>query len=184
MLAPVKTKGGYTLLEMMIVVAIVTILTAAAIPNFIIWNQKQKLKSDVSNLAGTLAIARMTAVNQNTPVIVTIAQTLPAAVTVTFISPQGVTMFPTITMSPIIRLTNAAGAAPVSPQSLRFNNMGTWVSTGNINNICLNAGVVGACSPASTSQELNFRNAGVDNFRIVVLQTGKIIWCYIPSCTQ
>jgi hypothetical protein len=52
------------------------------------------------------------------------------------------------------------------------------VSTVNINNIC----IPGACP--STSQVLNFRNAGTDNYRIVVLQTGKIIWCYVPTCIQ
>jgi prepilin-type N-terminal cleavage/methylation domain-containing protein len=178
MLAPTKTKGGYTLLEMMIVVAIVGVLCAISVPNFIIWNQKQKLKSDVANLAGTLAIARMTAINQNTPVVVSITQIPPAAVSVTFLSPVGAVMLPPITMSPIIRLTDAVGGAALSPQDLRFNNMGTWVNTGTLNNIC----IPGACP--STSQVLNFRNGGTDNFRIVVLQTGKIIWCYIPTCIQ
>ncbi len=165
----------------MVVMAIIGVLVAVAVPNFIIWNQKHKLKSDVANLAGTLAFARMTAINQNTPVVVNVSQVLPAPVTVTFHTPLGapIDMLPTITMDPIIRLTDAVGGAAVSPQDMRFNNMGTWVNTANqCNNIC----IPGACP--SNPQVLNFRNAGTDNFRIVVLQTGKIIWCYIPTCTQ
>jgi prepilin-type N-terminal cleavage/methylation domain-containing protein len=178
MLAPVKTRGGYSLIEMMVVIAIIGVVAAIAVPNFIIWNQKHKLKSDVANLAGTLAFARMTAINQNTPVVVNVSQVFPAPVNVTFTSPLGAAMLPTIIMDRSVRLTDAVGGAAVSPQDLRFNNMGTWVNTGNINNLC----IPGACP--STSQVLNFRSPGADNFRIVVLQTGKIIWCYIPICTQ
>ena len=180
MLRPSNTIKGYSLLEMMVVMAIIGVLVAVAIPNFITWNQKQKLKSNVANLAGTLAFARMTAINQNTPVVVNVSQVLPAPVTVTFQNQLGVPipMLPTITMDPIIRFTDSVGGAAVSPQDMRFNNMGSWVNTANINNICIPA----ACP--STSQVLNFRNPGTDNFRIVVLQTGKIIWCYIPTCTQ
>ena len=178
MLTRAQTNGGYTLLEMLLVLAIVGVLVAVAVPNFMAWNQKFKLKSDVANLAGTLAFARMTAINQNTPVIATVAQLPPGPVTVTFLSPLGATMIPPITMDGVVQLTDALGGTGASPQAVRFNNMGSWVNTGAANNIC----IPNACP--SISQVLNFRNAGQDNFRIVVLQTGKIIWCNIPSCTQ
>ena len=188
MLEPAKNRQGYSLLETMVVVAIVGVLTAIAVPNYITWNQKYQLKSEVANLAGTLAFARMTALNQNVPVVVTVTQTLPAPVLVTFTNPDslpvaGAVVLPPITMNSRVSLTDAGGGAGASPQDLRFNPMGPWVNTGTVNNICLNAGgVAGACP--STSQVLNFRSPGADNFRIVVKQTGKIIWCYIPTCTQ
>jgi type IV pilus modification protein PilV len=168
---------------MMIVVAIVGILAAVAVPDFILWNQKHKLKSEVSNLAGTLAFARMTAINQNTPVLVNVSQVPLASVIVTFASPAGATMLPTITMDRSVRLTDAAGNAAVSPQNMRFNNMGTWMNIVNVNNKCIDGfGTASACP--STSQVLNFRSPGSENYRIVVLATGKIIWCYIPTCIQ
>ena len=187
MLEPAKNRQGYSLLETMVVVAIVGVLTAIAVPNYITWNQKYQLKSEVANLAGTLAFARMTALNQNVPVVVTVTQAPPAAVVVTFTNPNsippGAVVLPPITMNSRVSLTDAVGGAGASPQDLRFNPMGPWVNTGTVNNICLNAGgVAGACP--STSQVLNFRSPGADNFRIVVKQTGKIIWCYIPTCTQ
>ena len=184
MLEPAKNRQGYSLVEMMVVVAIISVLTAVAVPNFIIWNQKWQLKSEVANLAGTLGFARMTALNQNVPVVVTVTQALPAPVVVTFTNfNTGAAVLPPITMNSRVSLTDAGGNPPASPQDLRFNPMGPWVNTGTVNNICLNAvGVAGACP--STSQVLNFRSPGTDNFRIVVLQTGKIIWCYSPTCTQ
>jgi prepilin-type N-terminal cleavage/methylation domain-containing protein len=183
MLEPAKNRQGYTLTELMVVVAIIGALTAIAVPNFIVWNQKAQLKSDVANLAGTLAFARMTALNQNVPVVVTVTQTLPAAVTVRFTNfNTGGVVLPDIIMNARVSLTDAGGAAGVSPQDVRFNPMGTWANTGTVNNICLPGGP-GTCG-AGTSQVLNFRTPGADNFRIVVLQTGKIIWCYIPTCTQ
>ena len=169
----------------MIVVAIVGILAAVAVPDFILWNQKYKLKSEVSNLAGTLAFARMTAINQNTPALVNVSQVPLAPVIVTFTSPPPIsaTMLPTITMDRSVRLTDAGGAAAVSPQNMRFNNMGSWMNIVNVNNKCIDGfGTASACP--STSQVLNFRSPGSENYRIVVLATGKIIWCYIPTCIQ
>jgi prepilin-type N-terminal cleavage/methylation domain-containing protein len=181
MLEPAKNRQGYSLLETMVVVAIIGVLTAVAVPNFLIWNQKYQLKAEVANLAGTLAFARMSAINQNIPIVVTVTQA-PAAVVVTFTNPRLLApldvVLPSITMNSKVSLTDAVGGVGASPQDLRFDPMGTWANTGTVNNIC----IPGACP--STSQVLNFRSRGADNFRIVVLQTGKIIWCYIPTCTQ
>jgi prepilin-type N-terminal cleavage/methylation domain-containing protein len=187
MLEPVKNRQGYSLLETMVVVAIVGILTAVAVPNFLTWNQKYQLKHEVANLAGQLAFARMTSINQNIRVVVTVTHVPPAAVVVTFTNPQilppGDVVLPPITMNARVSLTDAIGGAGVSPQDMRFDPMGTWANTGTAANICIDAlGAAGVCP--RTSQVLNFRNPGVDNFRIVVLQTGKIIWCYIPTCIQ
>jgi hypothetical protein len=129
----------------------------------------------------------MTAINQNVPVVVTVTQAPPAAVVVTFTNPNsappGAPVLPPITMNTRVSLTNAAGGVlGVSPQDVRFNTMGTWADTTNGNNICIPGGL-GTCA-AGTSQVLNFRSPGADNFRIVVLGTGKIIWCYVPTCTQ
>jgi Tfp pilus assembly protein FimT len=169
----------------MVVVAIVGILVALAVPNFISWNRKYQLKSDVANLAGTMGFARMSAINQNIPVLVTVSQAPLAAVIVTFTTiPAGPTpLFPAITMNSGVSMTNAAGTAVLSPQTMRFNTTGIAADTANTNNICLSAlSVPGGCP--SSSQVLNFRNAGVDNFRIVIKPTGKIIWCYTPNCDR
>jgi prepilin-type N-terminal cleavage/methylation domain-containing protein len=205
MLGPVKDRKGYSLVEVMVAVAIIGVLTAIAVPNFMIWNQKYQLKSEVANLAGTLGLARMTAINQNTAVnIVVCHQTdpcpvgtpnaTPAQVTVFFQNAATLALIPglsPITMTSGVALSNEAsllvgggGASPLSPQTVTFNSMGMWSNAGDLlgNNICIGAppGFPGPCP--SLAQVLNFRSAGADNFRIVILATGKINWCYIPSC--
>jgi len=104
-------------------------------------------------------------------------------------APPGAVVLPPITMNTRVSLTNsvggvvgAFGSGVASPQDVRFNTMGTWADTANPKNICIPGGL-GTCA-AATSQVLNFRSPGTDNFRIVVLGTGKIIWCYVPTCTQ
>lgn len=190
MLRPAKIRNGYTLVEMMVVLAIIGVLVSIAVPNFLSWNRKYQLKSDVANLAGTMAFARMSAINQNIQVLVTVNQAAPpAGVNVTFTNPAAVPpndiVFQAITMNAGVLLTNAVGGAVLSPQTMRFNTAGMTANTGNINNICLSAlSVPGACVPASTSQVLNFRSAGTDNFRIVIKPTGKVVWCYTPDCDR
>ena len=208
MLGRVKTGQGFSLVEVMVVVAIIGALVAVGVPNYIIWNQKYQLKSEVGNLAGNLGRARMTAINQNTRVDVyvcylqpacpsTAVNATPAQVTVFFINPNGaipvappglpgalIAGLATITMNPIVTLTNEAGAAVASPQIVGFSPMGLWTNQSDLgNNICVsNTDVPGACP--QTRQVLNFQNPNAVNYRIVILPTGKVAWCYTGNCVN
>ena len=205
MLGRVKTGQGYTLIEVMVVVAIIGALAAVGVPNYIIWNQKYQLKSEVANLAGNLGRARMTAINQNIPVTVTVchqtnpcpvvpvpvANLTPAQVTVFFQNTAGAPIvgLPSITMNPAVSLSdvngNLVGAGVTSPQSLRFSPMGIWVDAQNANNICMvGAAPTTPCPAAPNSQVLNFVNANAVNHRIVILPTGKVAWCYTGNCVN
>ena len=130
MLAPSNTIKGYSLLEMMVVMAIIGVLAAVAVPNFIVWNQKHKLKSDVANLAGTLAFARMTAINQNTPVVVNVSQVLPAPVTVTFASPLGASRYAPDnyygSSSPVDRCRGGGRGITPGPEIQQHGHMGEY----------------------------------------------------------
>ena len=209
MLGRVKTGQGYSLIEVMVVISIIAVLVVVAVPNYIIWNQKYQLKSEVSNLAGNLGRARMMAISQNTPVNVIVCYLLPACpgtavnatpaqVTVFFINPNAappvappglpgapIVGLSTIVMNPVVTLTNEAGAAVGAPQTVSFTPMGLWTNAGDLlgNNICVSAAdVPGACP--QTRQVLNFQNPNAVNHRIVILPTGKVAWCYTGNCVN
>ena len=70
--SPRSSQDGFTLIEVMIAVAIVGILAMVAIPNFTQWNARYQLKQGTTELAGSLSLARMAAMNRNLPVTATV----------------------------------------------------------------------------------------------------------------
>jgi Tfp pilus assembly protein FimT len=189
--ARLKGDAGISLTEVTIVVAIIGLLIMVAVPNFQDWNLKYKLKDAIGLVHGYMNLARMNAINRNTPVTVTVTQTSPTArVTVTFRNPGGTDVVPPLTLDAGLSLTNATGVAVgsgvSSPQDVRFTPMGLRTNTGNANNLCItNTGAYtgAACANAST-QAFNFKNTKGLNYRIVVTSTGKASWCYAAACAQ
>ena len=181
--APLHAAGGFTLIELMIIVGIIGMLVAVAIPNYMDWNRKYKLKDAVALVHANMGMARMTAINQNQDAIITVTQATAASpVTVAFTGVSGIN---TLTFDSEVSLTNAngdtVGSGVSSPQSFRFSTMGMRVNYGANNQCISNTGASTACG-AATSQALNFKNSKGLNYRIVVLPTGKIAWCYSGTC--
>jgi prepilin-type N-terminal cleavage/methylation domain-containing protein len=194
-----KKTSGYTLTELMMVIAIVAVLAGLAVPNFLDWNRKYQLKDAVGTLYGNLALARMTAINQNTTVTVTVSQpTVSDVVAVTFRNPAGTDVMPPLNMNRTlygnvnneVNLTNLnsdfVGAGVASPQVVQFMPNGLRLNTGTAGNLCIALPVGTAYVPcsAATAQVFNFRNTKNENYRIVILPTGKISWCNSSSCAQ
>ena len=79
-MSPVRPLGkerGYSLVELMIVLAIMGILSLIAVPWFYKYAQRNKLKSAAFEVQTTLLAARMKAVKRNQPVSVAINGTSP-----------------------------------------------------------------------------------------------------------
>lgn len=61
-------RKGYSLIEMMLAVAILGILVMVAVPDLLVWSANHRLRSNISELQGNLQVARITAINRNAPV--------------------------------------------------------------------------------------------------------------------
>ena len=60
-----RNKSGFTIYELMIVMAIVAILASIAIPNYFAWLPKQRLKNAAADLQSNMQHARLVAVKEN-----------------------------------------------------------------------------------------------------------------------
>ncbi|HEV8539570.1 MAG TPA: prepilin-type N-terminal cleavage/methylation domain-containing protein [Nitrospiraceae bacterium] len=198
----IRTMRGFTLTEMMVVVGIIALLSAFAIPNYLDWQRKYRLKDSIAFLQSSLALARMIAMNQNTTVTVTISQpSATSAVTVAFTKSAGggtKDVMPPMTLPPStgftssaageISLTNTGGGTVASPQDIQFTALGRPVNPSTTpnaaNNLCINStGAYTACS-GGTAQAVNLKNSKGLNYRVVVGTTGKLSWCYATSCAS
>lgn len=67
-LEQIKKKAGFTLVELMVAVAIIGIMAAVAAPGFIAWLPNYRLKSAARDVYSALQNARLLAVKENTTV--------------------------------------------------------------------------------------------------------------------
>ena len=65
-----RKNTGFTLLELMVVIAITAILSVIVVPNMIGWRNNAKLKGNVLNLRGYLEMAKLKAIKENAKVAV------------------------------------------------------------------------------------------------------------------
>lgn len=65
-----KDKNGFTLLEIMIVIAIVAIISAVAVPGYLTWIPKNRLGSASRDVLSAMQKARLRAIKENTTVAV------------------------------------------------------------------------------------------------------------------
>jgi prepilin-type N-terminal cleavage/methylation domain-containing protein len=195
MITKSKSEAGFTLTELMVVVVCLGVLAALAMPNFLSFVSKAKLKDATALVAGDINLARVSAINFGTTVTVTLCyQTTPCPgaqanptlnqVTVFFQNPAGADVMPHETLDSLIALTDASNAVVTSPQDVQFSQVGIRKFIGtNANNLCIaTTGAYTACA-GGNAQAFNFRTTnGNFNYRVVVAPSGKSTWCYASTC--
>lgn len=130
--SPLRNQRAFTLIEVMIAVAIVGILAMVAIPNYTQWNARYQLKQGTTELAGSLNLARMAAMNRNLAVTVTLAL-VSGKVNVDFggalapiLLPQSIIAF---TGGPTIQFTQQGLSGTAAPQTVTLvSQQGTTYS--------------------------------------------------------
>jgi prepilin-type N-terminal cleavage/methylation domain-containing protein len=171
MLGRKNRDGGFTLIEIMIVVAILGIGSAIAVPSYIQWNARAQLRQATSELQSNLVQARMVAKNRNTAMTATFMKAADGRYSATFGGglapmsiPSSVTGGSMILVTglgppPVTAVTDFAASAPGTLGTIQFNQQGLRV-----------AGGIG-------NQAVTLQSADGTTYSVVVAPSGKINWC-------
>jgi len=164
-------EGGFTLIEIMIAVAIVGIGSAIAVPSYLQWNARYQLRQAASELHSNLFQARMSAKNRNTAMTATFQKAADGSYSAIFgggLAP--VSLPPSVTGGsmilvtglgppPTTTVTDFAASAPGTLGTIQFNQQGLRV-----------AGGVG-------NQTVTLQSVDGTTFSVVVAPSGKVNWC-------
>lgn len=160
-------NGGFTLIEVMIVVAIIAIGSTLAVPAYLQWNARYELRQAIVELASQLTMARMSARNRNMAVVSTLTLT-GSTVTMTTTNTAGtVTIFPSVTFPAAItdvRDAATTDSAPTpSPVTIAFTSLGLQ-------------------GPTTSPLPLRIKNSAGLAYSVVVTPAGKVNWCTKATC--
>jgi prepilin-type N-terminal cleavage/methylation domain-containing protein len=147
----VRGQTGFTLVETMVVAAIVGIAAALAVPNYLQWQAQSKLRQAVSEIATQLTLARMAAMNRNRGVDVSVLNSTGAVHISAMTSSSGM---PVINDTPLQPGTSVAG----SPITVSYSSLGLRTSGGT--------GI----------QTIVVCDAYSRQYAVTVLPTGKVNW--------
>lgn len=164
-------ESGFTLIEMMIAVAIIGIGLAIAVPSYFQWNVRYQLRQASSELQSSLLQARMSAKNRNTAMTATFLKAAdgtysasfgPAVAPMSF--PRSVTGGSIILVTgvgppPTTAVTDFASSGPGTLGTIQFSQQGLRI-----------AGGVG-------NQMVTLQSADGTTYSVVVAPSGKINWC-------
>ena len=162
---------GFTLIEMMIAVAIIGIAGLIALPNYLVWHSRAELRQAVTEVQNQLLLARMAALSRNAPVTVAISIINGVVQTTTTNAATGAQVMASLSvpLPHVVDLKVGPSAAWTSAvtANVSFNSMG--MRTGG---------------PGPTlNQELALVNDKGVQFAMKVTPRGGVNWCQDSVCS-
>ena len=154
MLGRKDRESGFTLIEVMIVVAIIGIASALAIPNYVEWKARHDLREAVSEFSSNLNLARVVAMNRNRQATVTIQL-----------------------VGGLINVSGNAGGTPIFGTQTLSSSV-TGLPGGTTNVLFSSMGL----SAAAANQVIQLVNTRGLVYSVLVMPSGKVTWCAQSTC--
>jgi prepilin-type N-terminal cleavage/methylation domain-containing protein len=166
-----SSETGFTLIEMLIVVAIMGIAALIAFPNYLVWQSRSELRQAVTEVQNQLLLARMAALSRNAPVTVAISINNGAVLTTTTNAATGAQVL----ASTSVRLPHVV--------DLKVGPSAAWTSAATAN-VSFNSRGMRSGGPGPTlNQELAMVNDKGVQFAMKVTPRGIINWCQDSVCS-
>lgn len=144
-------QAGFTLIEVMIVVAIIGISAALAIPNFTQWYVQTQLRQATTEIATQLTLARMVGMNRNRSVDVTV-QNSGGVVHISAMASSGAAVINDISFPANVK--SVVG----SPVTVSFSSIGSRTNGGTA------AQTIGLCDKYGRQ------------YSVTIIASGKVNW--------
>jgi prepilin-type N-terminal cleavage/methylation domain-containing protein len=169
-----RPEIGFTLIEMMIVVAIIGIAGLIALPNYLVWQSRSELRQAVTEVQNQLLLARMAALSRNAPVTVAISIANGTVTTTTTNAATGAQVM----ASSSVRLPHVVDLR-VGPSAAWTSVVAPATATVSFNSRGLRSGGPGP----TLNQELAMVNDKGVQFAMKVTPRGVVNWCQDSVCS-